>query len=641
MPNVSSFGAQTDNAVVSGTVTDRQMVIPEVPPQGLMSVGPRVTPNFIKEPWSKANSYNFFDVVKDSAGASYIAIKPVIPANTELTNEEFWFKWSDPDAQLNELDKIVKLYDQRIAKNTNDILTKAPINHASDETSYGIGNEINYGHVKLATDDTPMTSGANDGVAATPEMVGDVIEVSKKAFIVTDYGVDNTGASDCSDALQACINASATGVYFPAGVYKISKPIDFPYNTVEPYGISLADGANIVTTNAMKYMFGVGTIDKNVGTATEGFSITGGVFNGGNAARTAIYFSKNVTQSRISNVDARNCVAEHIYIDCGTEASTDTIVSNVRIGRVRSPAENSAAIGIYFAGNDNIVSTAYITDCLIGVKASGLLQVDNVHIFNNKFWNSYNTVGLQSQKGPVIGTNVYIDTVKIAIKSGSFVQMDGMFIYNFYELPSFKVFDTPIIYVTNLNIGGANGNVILCNESTTIYLDPVPLKDMSRSLSNPGNKLSNFKAAIRSLSYDIIHLEAKQGITIGYLPVTTDGDLSVFSANIYTNTGFEIFAEIRATTQPTSITAANRGRVQVVYNFGEAHFAIGTTTTIENKQYQPLYVYFDSQAYINGLFLKPVMESYKGAICPFIDKFTTTQLTESNTIATDKENGKL
>lgn len=33
MPNVSSFGAQTDNAVVSGTVTDRQMIIPDVPPQ--------------------------------------------------------------------------------------------------------------------------------------------------------------------------------------------------------------------------------------------------------------------------------------------------------------------------------------------------------------------------------------------------------------------------------------------------------------------------------------------------------------------------------------------------------------------------------------------------------------------------------
>lgn len=192
MPNVSSFGAQTDNATVSGTVTDRQMVIPDIPPQGLMSVGPRVTPNFIKEPWNKLDSYNFFDVVKDGAGASYIAIKPVVPTNTELTDEEFWFKWSDPDAQLNELEGVVKLYNGRISQNASEIAeevarakaaeeaeeqrataaedTKAPNNHASENTTYGIGNTVNYGHVKLA-EDTGSTSGAKDGIAATPNMV--------------------------------------------------------------------------------------------------------------------------------------------------------------------------------------------------------------------------------------------------------------------------------------------------------------------------------------------------------------------------------------------------------------------------------------------------------------------------------------
>ena len=192
MPNVSSFGAQTDNAIVSGTVTDRQMVIPDVPPQGLMSVGPRVTPNFINEPWNKLNSYNFFDVVKDGAGTSYIAIKPVVPTNTELTDEEFWFKGSDPNAQFNELEEVVKLYDGRISQNATAITeevarakaaeqaeeqrataaeaTKAPNNHASEDTTYGIGDTVKYGHVKLA-EDTDSTSGANDGIAATPSLV--------------------------------------------------------------------------------------------------------------------------------------------------------------------------------------------------------------------------------------------------------------------------------------------------------------------------------------------------------------------------------------------------------------------------------------------------------------------------------------
>lgn len=182
MPNVSNFGAQTDNAVVSGTVTDRQMIIPEVPPQGLMSVGPRVTPNYIKEPWSALNSYAYFDVVRDVAGSSYIAIKPLVPAGTELTDEDYWFKWSDPNAQLNELEQIVKLYDGRISQNASAIIaekqrataaeaTKAPIDHASEDTVYGVGNTVNYGHVKLA--DTGA-SDASASVAASPKYVSDV-----------------------------------------------------------------------------------------------------------------------------------------------------------------------------------------------------------------------------------------------------------------------------------------------------------------------------------------------------------------------------------------------------------------------------------------------------------------------------------
>ena len=77
MPNVSNFGTKTDNAVVQGTVTDRAMVIPEIPPQGLMSVGPRVTPNFVKpREWNDQTTYHFFDAVKDGNGNAYFVYVP-------------------------------------------------------------------------------------------------------------------------------------------------------------------------------------------------------------------------------------------------------------------------------------------------------------------------------------------------------------------------------------------------------------------------------------------------------------------------------------------------------------------------------------------------------------------------------------
>lgn len=183
MPNVSSFGAQTDNAVVSGTVTDRQMIIPEIPPQGLMSVGPRVTPNFVKpREWNAQTTYHFFDAVRDTAGNAYVATKPVVPAGTPLTDEDYWFLWADPDTRFDDLNETVKTFNQRITQNTNDIATKAPIKHASEETIYGIGNAAVYGHVRLATDGTPATSDANDGIAATPKMVSAVDE--KKSVMI-------------------------------------------------------------------------------------------------------------------------------------------------------------------------------------------------------------------------------------------------------------------------------------------------------------------------------------------------------------------------------------------------------------------------------------------------------------------------
>lgn len=122
MPNVSQFGAQTDNATVQGTVTDRAMVIPDIPPQGLMSVGPRVTPHFVKPSlWSALTTYHFFDAVHDAAGASYVATKPEVPAGTELTNEDYWFLWADPNSQFADLSELVKTFNGRITQNTEDI----------------------------------------------------------------------------------------------------------------------------------------------------------------------------------------------------------------------------------------------------------------------------------------------------------------------------------------------------------------------------------------------------------------------------------------------------------------------------------------------------------------------------------------
>lgn len=186
MPNVSSFGAQTDNSVVQGTVTDRAMVIPDIPPQGLMSVGPRVTPHFVKPSlWSALTTYHFFDAVHDAAGASYVAIKPEVPAGTELTDEDYWFLWADPNSQFADLSELVKTYDGRITQNTADI---AKTNRdLTDQINMTTNKDVNLAIFSDSTFQRNVDSATQKPVKS----VVNWLEVLTDANI-TNYGVGGT-----------------------------------------------------------------------------------------------------------------------------------------------------------------------------------------------------------------------------------------------------------------------------------------------------------------------------------------------------------------------------------------------------------------------------------------------------------------
>lgn len=73
------------------------------------------------------------------------------------------------------------LDDNSIRQLLND---KAPTNHASGATTYGVGNASNYGHLKLS-DSTASTSSTSSGIAATPRAVktayDKVVDVDNKA----------------------------------------------------------------------------------------------------------------------------------------------------------------------------------------------------------------------------------------------------------------------------------------------------------------------------------------------------------------------------------------------------------------------------------------------------------------------------
>lgn len=61
---------------------------------------------------------------------------------------------------------------------------KAPVNHLSDQTTYGVGNAGCYGHVKLSDTYSTCVGGVSEGVAAS----------QKALFDAYDYLINNAGA---------------------------------------------------------------------------------------------------------------------------------------------------------------------------------------------------------------------------------------------------------------------------------------------------------------------------------------------------------------------------------------------------------------------------------------------------------------
>ena len=73
--------------------------------------------------------------------------------------------------------------------------SRAPNNHATTATTYGVGTSSNYGHVKLS-DSTSSTSSTSDGIAATPAAVKAAYDLANDA--VPKIASSNPGTSTIS-----------------------------------------------------------------------------------------------------------------------------------------------------------------------------------------------------------------------------------------------------------------------------------------------------------------------------------------------------------------------------------------------------------------------------------------------------------
>lgn len=156
------------------SILDEVRVMMQTTGQVTQYIGARYVPLFA-EPfnWDINKEYEPLTIVTNQ-GNSYTS-RQFVPKGVDISDTTFWASTGNYNAQIEQYRQEVAKFDARITAAQNAADSKAPIKHATDSTEYGVGNAVNYGHVKLSDDDTSMTSGANDGIAATPEYVSNAI----------------------------------------------------------------------------------------------------------------------------------------------------------------------------------------------------------------------------------------------------------------------------------------------------------------------------------------------------------------------------------------------------------------------------------------------------------------------------------
>ena len=79
--------------------------------------------------------------------------------------------------------------DMQLSARINSIGNKAPLNHASTGTTYGVGDATNYGHLKLS-DSVSSSNSTGNGCAATPKATKTAYDKAVEAYELADGKLD-------------------------------------------------------------------------------------------------------------------------------------------------------------------------------------------------------------------------------------------------------------------------------------------------------------------------------------------------------------------------------------------------------------------------------------------------------------------
>lgn len=339
-------------------------------------IGARYAPKFMGA-WDKTSEYAALSVVYDN-DQSYVSRKTV-PANTEITNTEFWIKSADWNAQVAQYNQNVERYEKEVLKysdTVNDLVGKTVYTYnTKDDMAADKRVQLNdtlmacgYAEVndKKGSFYKAVATTSAKAIALQNDLYAEPFELTeaKDSDIATpqQYGAIGDGIADDTAAVQAALNSDKGIVVIKAGTYNVKSMLSITNNVC----VYMANNAILKATADMDSVISIDSTNVPAGpTALSSyvhFSINGGQIDGNGKAKYGIKATQ-YHRSSVKGMSIFGFTTHGIHCkDSGTETGAYFTGENLTI--IGNNSDNS--IGVYAPGNDEEWDKVSVINCKLG-----------------------------------------------------------------------------------------------------------------------------------------------------------------------------------------------------------------------------------------------------------------------------------
>lgn len=339
-------------------------------------IGLRYAPKFMGA-WDKASEYAALSVVYTNE-QSYVSRKTV-PANTDITNTEFWVKSADWNAQVAQYNQNVERYEAEVLKYAETV------NSIVGKTVYTYNTKDDMAADKrVQLNDTLMTCGyaeVNDKkgsfykVVATTSakaiaLQNDLYALPFELTEATDsdiatpqqFGAVGDGIVDDTAAVQAALNSDKGIVVIKAGTYNVKSTLSITNNVC----VYMSNNAILKATANMDSVISIDNTNVPDGpTALSSyvhFSITGGQIDGNGKAMYGIK-ATHYHRSSVKGMSIFGFTTHGIHCK-DNSADTGAYFTGENLTIIGNNSDDS--IGIYAPGNDEEWNKVSVINCKLG-----------------------------------------------------------------------------------------------------------------------------------------------------------------------------------------------------------------------------------------------------------------------------------